>query len=242
MSYAVQQPPAAVPFPARRPAAVTTAVALLWAMAAAGLTYAISMVAVTPGVVGRFRDATAGSSAAENFITVIWLVGALAPVLALIFAALFAVLGVALRRGNRLARAVAVGVCGLGLLTGLGTVGILAAQRSGDAVPGSIGAALSDAYPSGWITLNAVVAVAQVLGYLAVGGLLLAAPREYFGTAPGFVPPSQFEAPASEPQWAGPQTKPFVTGGSEPDQFSDPAVLPKSAPIQEDEYWSRPHE
>lgn len=242
MSYAVQPPPLAVLPAARRPAAVTTAVALLWAMAAAGLTYAIGMVAVTPGVVGRLRDAAPGSDVAENFVTVIWLVGALAPVLALLFLALLVVLGIALRRGNRLARVISLGVCGLGLLTGLGTLGILAAQRAGDAVPGSVGEAVGDAYPTGWLTLNVIVAVAQVVGYLVVGALLLTVPREYFGAAPGFVPPIPFGAPASQSEWAAPQTKPFVTGGSEPDQFSDPAVSSKSASNPEDEYWSRPHE
>ncbi|SDT73285.1 hypothetical protein [Actinoplanes derwentensis] len=242
MSYAVQPTPVAVPSTAGRPAAVTTAVALLWAMAAAGLTYAISMIAVTPGVVSRFRDATSGSSAAENYITVIWLVGALAPVLALLFVALFVVLGAALRRGSRLARLISVGVCGLGLVTGFGTLGVLAAQRAGDAVAGSIGEALDQAYPSGWITLNFAVAIAQVVGYLVVGALLLAAPRDYFGAVPSFVPSSQFVASPSPSEWAAPQTKPFVTDEFEPDQFSDPAVLPKSAPGPEDEYWSRPGE
>ncbi|WP_203803707.1 hypothetical protein [Actinoplanes couchii] len=211
-------------------------------MAAAGLTYAISMVAVTPGVVSRFRDATSGSTAAENYVTVIWLVGALAPVLALLFVALFVVLGAALRRGSRSARLIAVGVCALGLVTGLGTLGILAVQRAGDPVSGSIAEALDQAYPSGWITLNFAVAIAQVVGYLVVGALLMVAPREYFASAPAFLAPGQFVAPPSQSEWAAPQTKPFVTGGSEPDQFSHPAVLPKSAPGQEDEYWSRPHE
>lgn len=240
MSYAVQ-PPVAVPGPAR-PTAVTVAVALLWAMAAAGLTYAISMVVITPGVVSRFQAATSGSSLAESYITVLWLVGALAPVLAMLFTALFVVLGVALRRGSRLARPITVGVCGLGLLTGLGTLGVLAVQRAGDPVAGSIGEALDQAYPSGWITLNFAVAIAQMVGYLAVGALLLAAPREHFAGVPGFVPPIPFVASPSQPEWAAPQTKTFVTGGSEPDQFSDRADLPMSPHGREDEYWSRPHE
>ncbi|HWS37247.1 MAG TPA: hypothetical protein VN408_31510 [Actinoplanes sp.] len=241
MSYAVQPPPVAVPGPAR-PVAVTAAVALLWAMAAAGLTYAVSMVVVTPGVVSRFREATSGSSAAESYVTVLWLVGALAPVLAMLFVALFVVLGVALRRGSRPARPIAVGVCAFGLLTGFGTLGVLAAQRAGDPVAGSIGEALDQAYPSGWITLNFAVAVAQVVGYLTVGALLLAAPREYFAGVPGFVPPIPFGEQPSPAEWAAPQTKTFVTGGSEPDQFSDRTVLPKSPHGQEDEYWSRPSE
>ncbi|GAA0427147.1 hypothetical protein Aca07nite_36120 [Actinoplanes capillaceus] len=244
MSYAAQPPTAAEPPAAPRPATVTLAVALLWAMAVAGLTYAVGMVAVTPGVVGRFRDA-AGSEAAENFVSVVWLISALALVLALLVVALFAVLGIALRRGSRLARAVTLGVCGLGILGGCGTLAVLAAERSGEALPGSVGEALSEAYPEGWIVLNIAVAVAQVIGYLVVGVLLLAAPGEFFGRTapagtalPGFVPPSQIVAPSTG--WAAPQSQPFVTGGSEPDQFSDQPAPSKSEPNPEDEYWSRP--
>ena len=74
-----------------------------------------------------------------------------------------------------------------------------------------------------------------------VGALLLEAPREFFVSVPGFVPPNTFPAPAGAAEWADPQTKTFVTGGSEPDQFSDPAPAAKSQPNPEDEYWSRPH-
>ena len=262
MSYAVQPPPVAAPPAVRRPAAVSTAVALLWAMAVAGLTYAVGMVAVTPGVVGRLRDAAPGSGTVDDFVTVMWLVAALALVLGVLFLAFFVVLGIALRRGNRLARAIALGACVLGVLTGCGTLVVLAAQRAGDAAPGTLSEALNAAYPSGWIVLNVVVAVAQVVAYLVVAALLLSAPRQFFGgtsggnsgetsegtldatpvpavALPGFVPPGQFVADPSE--WAAPQTKPFVTGGSEPDQFSDRPTSPKSAPNPEDEYWSRPH-
>ncbi|MEV0897008.1 hypothetical protein [Actinoplanes sp. NPDC049802] len=214
-------------------------------MAAAGLTYAVGMVAVTPAVVSRFRDATAGSDTSENFISVVWLISALALVLALLVLALFLVLGIALRRGNRLARAVTLGVCGLGILGGCGTLVVLAVQRSGEAAPGSLGEALNEAYPEGWIVLNVVVAVAQLIAYLGVGVLLLAAPGEFFGRTvpagtalPGFVPPSQIVASTTE--WAAPQSQPFVTGRSEPDQFPDQPTPRKSEPNPEDEYWSRP--
>lgn len=247
MSYAVQPPPVAAPPAARRPATVSTAVALLWAMAVAGLTYATGVVAVTPGVIVRLRDAAPNSGAVDNFVTVMWLVAALSLVLGLLFLGFFAILGIALRRGNRLARAIALGACVLGLLTGSGTLAIIAAQRAGEAAPGTLSEALNAAYPSGWITLNVAVAVAQVVAYLVVGVLLLAAPRGFFGgtpapaaAPPSFVPSGQFVAQPSE--WASPQMKPFVTGGSEPDQFSDQPAPPKSEPKPEDEYWSRPHE
>lgn len=239
MSYAAPPPPAVASPPGGRPVAVTMAAIVLWTMAAAGLTYAAGVVAVTPGVVGRFRDAVPGSASADNFVTVIWLVAALSLTLGLIFLALLVALGVGVRRGSRLARAIALGVCGLGLVAGCATLVVLGVQRAGEAVPGTLSEALNDAYPSGWIVLNASVAAAQVVAYLLVGGLLLAAPREFFG---GGKPVDQFVTPATPTEWAAPQTKPFVTGGSEADQFSDLPVPSNSAPKPEDEYWSRPAE
>lgn len=239
MSYAIQPPPVAAPPPAaRRPVTVTVAVALLWTMAAVGLVYAIGVVAVTPEVVGRFRDAVAGSAVVDNFVTVIWLVAALSLVLGLLVVTVFGVLGVALRRGSRLARGITLGVCGLGLLTGLGTLAVLAVQRAGEAAEGTLSEALNQAYPNGWIVLNAAVAAAQVIAYLIVGALVLAAPSAFFGDRTAYVTPVN----SASPEWGGSQTKPFVTGGSEPDQFSDVAAQPKSEPNPEDEYWSRPHE
>jgi hypothetical protein len=238
MSYAVQPPPVAVSPAVRRPVAVSLAAVLLWAMAAAGLTYAIGMVVVTPGVVSRFLESAPSSDVAENFVTVIWLVAALALVLGLIVVALFVVLGIALRRGSRVARGITVGVCGIGLLTGIGTLLILAAQRAGEAAPGTLSEALDAAYPNGWIVLNVAVAAAQVIAYLVVAALVLAAPGAFFAGKPAFVTPVN----SVSPEWGSPQTKPFVTDGSEPDQFSDLTSSPKSTPNQEDEYWSRPHE
>ncbi|GAA4939544.1 hypothetical protein [Actinoplanes utahensis] len=238
MSYAAPSPPAVASPSGGRPTAVTMAAVVLWTMAVAGLTYAVGVVAVTPGVVGRFRDAAPSSASADNFVTVIWLVAALSLALGLIFLALLVVLGAGLRRGSRLARAIALGVCGLGLVAGCATLVVLGVQRAGEAAPGTLSEALNDAYPSGWIVLNVSVAAAQVVAYFLVGALLLAAPREFFGGKPA----GQFVTPATPSEWAVPQTKPFVTGGSEPDQFSDLPALSKSAPKQEDEYWSRPAE
>ena len=237
MSYAAPPPPAVVPRPSGRPVAVTMAAVVLWTMAAAGLTYAVGMVAVTPGVVGRFREAAAGSAVADNFVTVIWLVAALSLVLGLIVLALFVFLGIALRRGSRLARGISLGVCVLGLVAGSATLAILGVQRAGEAVPGTLSEALNGAYPSGWIVLNVSVAAAQVVAYLVVALLLLVTPREFFA---GGKSASQFVTPATPSEWAAPQTKPFVTGGSEPDQFSDLPAPPKSPSKPEDEYWSRP--
>ncbi|MEU4692150.1 hypothetical protein [Actinoplanes sp. NPDC023714] len=160
---------------------MTTAVALLWTMAVGGFVYAISMVAVTPGTVSRFREATSGSEVAENFIAVVWLDAAVGAVVALLVVALFAVLGVGLRRGSRVAWGITLGVCVLGVLGGCGSVAAIGGQQSGDAVPGSLGEALNAAYPAGWIGLNAAVAVAQVIAYIVVAFLLLLAPRAFFG-------------------------------------------------------------
>jgi hypothetical protein len=238
MSYAIQPPPVAAPPAARRPVAVSLAVTLLWVMAATGLAYAIGMVAVTPGVVGRFRDSAPGSAAVDNFVTVIWLVAALSLVLGLLMVALFVVLGLALRRGSQLARGITLGVCGLGLLTGFGTLVVLAVQRAGEATPGTLSEALNAAYPNGWIVLNVAVAAAQVIAYLVVAVLVLAAPSAFFGGTAAYATTVN----SVSPEWGSPQTKLFVTGGSEHDQFSDPPASPKSTPNPEDEYWSRPHE
>ncbi|GIF08049.1 hypothetical protein [Actinoplanes siamensis] len=184
MSYAAV-PPVTAPAPpsSGRPPAVTAASALLWLMGAAGLVYAIVTVAIAPGTVSRFRDA-AGGAEADNFVTVVWLDAALAAVLSILFFALFVVLGLGLRRGSRVARVASLVFCVLGVLGGLGSFVTVLAQRSGDPVPGSISDALGSAYPDGWIGLNVVVTGLQVLAYLAVGAMLLAAPRTFFGYAP----------------------------------------------------------
>ncbi|WP_328464182.1 hypothetical protein OHA21_40015 [Actinoplanes sp. NBC_00393] len=145
------------------------------------MAYAIGMVAIAPATVDRFRAATSGTDQVESFIAVIWIDAAVAAVVAVLAIALFAVLGVGLRRGSRVARGVTLGVCGLGVLAGCGSLLTIALQRSGDALPGSVGAALGAAYPDGWINLNVAVASAQVLAYVAVAALVLLAPRQYFG-------------------------------------------------------------
>ncbi|MEU8239181.1 hypothetical protein AB0C07_13120 [Actinoplanes missouriensis] len=271
MSYAAQPPlaappqsmPGAPPAP-RRPAAVTTAVALLWTMAVAGFVYAAGMVAVTPGTVGRFRDATSGSEVAENFIAVIWLDSAVGAVVALLVVALFVVLGLGLRRGSRVAWGVTLAACALGVLGGCGSVAAIGTQQSGDAVAGSLGEALNEAYPAGWIGLNAAVAVAQVIAYLMVGFLLLLAPRAFFrggGAAAvhpqGGMPPAGFgyamppvyppsESPVTTSPWAAPQSadqySPSDQSPSDADQNVAHPAAQKPAPRPEDEFWSRPSE
>ncbi|RSM56474.1 hypothetical protein DMB66_34735 [Actinoplanes sp. ATCC 53533] len=194
------QPPAVAPAPTsapRRPASVASASALLILMAVAGLGYAIATLAIAPGTVDRFRAAAAGGDSVDvdGFVTVVWIGAALGAVLAVILFALYVVLALGLRRGSNAARIATWVVAGLGLLAGCATTATVAVERSGDPVQGSLSAALSDAYPGSWISLNVALAVAQMLGYVLVGVLLLASPGPFFGRAPKPLPPDPFAAP-----------------------------------------------
>ncbi|MEV6342165.1 hypothetical protein [Actinoplanes sp. NPDC051851] len=180
MSYAVAQPSPPV---ATRPPAVSATSGLLWGMGAAGLCYAIAAVAVAPGTVSRFRAAAIGDTA-ENFVSVVWLDAALAAVVAILAFALLVVLGVGVRRGSGVARIATLVVCAFGTFAGLGSLGVIALQRSGDPSPGSVGEVLGASYPEGWIGVTVIASVAQVAGYLLAGALLLAAPRVFFGISP----------------------------------------------------------
>ena len=199
MSYAMQ-PPAAAPAPTaapRRPLSVVSASVLLILMAVVGLGYAIATLAVAPGTVDRFRAAARGANSVDvdGFVTVVWIGAALGAVLAVILFALYVVLALGLRRGSNAARIATWVVAGLGLLAGCVSTATVAVERSGDPVQGSLSAALSDAYPGGWIPLNVSLAVAQMLGYVLVGVLLLASPGTFFGRAPKPLPPDPFAAP-----------------------------------------------
>jgi hypothetical protein len=180
MSYAVEPPPAP-DVPRRRPVPVTLAAGLLGVMALAGLAYAVATLAVTPGVVGRFRAAAAGADRADvdGFATVLWVAAAVAAVLAVILFALYVVLALGLRRGSNAARIGAWVVSGLGLLAGCGSTVAVVVQRRGIETPGTLGTALADAYPSGWIGLNIAMAIAQMAGYLAVAVLLAVSPSGF---------------------------------------------------------------
>ena len=220
MSYAVQPPPvAAPPFRTGRPAAVTAAALLLWVMAGVGLIYAIVTVVVVPGVVNRFRDVANGpthrpgdlGTDPDYYIAVLWLGASIALVLAVILVAVAAVLGVALRRGSNAARIATLVVCGLGILGGAGASVTVAVQRGGEPVPGSLGQQLTAGYPDGWVGTNLALAVAQVLAYVALAVLVLAAPRGFFrraaapATQPAFGPQGSFGGPqGSYPVAPGP--------------------------------------
>jgi hypothetical protein len=247
---------------------VTSAATLLILMAVVGLGYAVAALAIAPGTVERFRAAAGGANSADvdGFGTVVWIGAAVGAVLAVILFALYVVLALGLRRGSNAARIATWVVAGLGLLAGCGTTLTMAVQRSGDPVPGSLSAALSDAYPGAWIPLNVALAVAQMLGYVLVGVLLLASPGTFFGRAPKPLPPDPFAAPAYGtpgpgapggyppppvgygPPPTGGYAAPLTGGyGSPYPAGSPPSATPPGAapagpppPHPDDEYWSRP--
>jgi hypothetical protein len=194
MSYAVE-PPARVDTPPSRPVLVTLAAALLAVLGLAGLAYAVVTLAVTPGVVGRFRAAAAGADRADvdSFVTILWIAAAVAVVVAVILFALYVVLALGLRRGSNAARIGAWVVSGLGMLAGAGSAVAVIVQRRGVQTPGTLGTALADAYPGGWINLNIAVALAQVAAYVVVAVLLVLSPGGFFRrpavAAPGYAWP-----------------------------------------------------
>jgi hypothetical protein len=186
MSYAVESvPPAGRPAP-RRPAPVTIAAGLLGVMSLAGLAYAVATLTVTPSVVGRFRAAATGAGPAvvDGFVTALWVVAAVAAIVAIILFALYVVLALGIRRGSNAARIGVWVVSGLGLLAGSGSTVAVVVQRHAVGAPGTLGPALSGAYPGGWISLNVAMAVAQMVGYVAVAVLLALAPGSFFRAQP----------------------------------------------------------
>ena len=191
MSYAIQPPVTAAPPPVpapgpRRPAPVTLAAAVLTLMALVGFAYAIATISTAPGTVSRFRAAAVGAASTDidGYVSVIWIGAAIGTVLAVILFALYIVLALGLRRGSNASRIATWVVCGLGLLAGCGSMTTVLLERSGDGDPQSLGAALSDAYPSSWIGLNLSLAIAQMVGYVIVALLLLAARGAWFGRGP----------------------------------------------------------
>jgi hypothetical protein len=196
MSYAVEPLAAAAPA-SRRPATVGLAAALLATMGLLGLGYAVATLAVTPRVVDQFRAGAAGADSGDvdGFVTALWVAAAIAMVLAVILFALYVGLALGLRRGSNAARIAVWVVCGLGLLAGCGSAVAVAIQRGADGSAGTIGTALADAYPGGWIGLNVALAVAQIVGYAVVALLLVVSPGTFFGRAPAQPPPDPFAAP-----------------------------------------------
>jgi hypothetical protein len=180
---------------------VTLAAAVLTLMALVGLGYAIATISIAPGTVDRFRSAAAGAADTDidGYVSVVWIGAAVGAVLAVILFALYVVLALGLRRGSNAVRITTWVVCGLGLLAGCGSMATVLVERSGDGDPQSLGAALSGAYPDSWIGLNLGLAIAQMVGYVLVALLLLAARGAWFGRGPAAQPGSA----APHPGYAG---------------------------------------
>jgi len=241
MSYAVPMP--APPAVARRPVTVQLAAALLALMALVGLGYAIATIAVTPGVLDRFRDeaGSADSGEVDAYVTGVWMSAALGAVLAVILFALYIVLALGLRRGSQASRVGTWVVCGLGLLCGCGTTVVVAALRSGTGDAAALGSVLSDAYPGFWIPLNVSLAGAQILGYLIVAVLLAVARGGFFGSGTPSVSDRAAGAYVTLPTYGSANSyapSPFPPPAGPAGPPAPPVSRPPAAP--DDDYWARP--
>ncbi len=241
MSYAVETPsPAAAP---SRPLTVRLAATLLTLMGVAGLGYAVATLIVVAGAVDRFRAAVPGNDSADvdGYVTVVWVGAALGAVLAVILFALFIVLALGLRRGSQATRVGTWVVCGLGVLFGCASTVTVAVQRSGEGVPGTLGVALSEAYPDSWIGLNVAMAIAQMIGYLVVAVLLAVAPGGFFRRAAPSAQPGTGGAYVTLPTYGSANTYP--PGMPQPPVPPGYAPQPPPAPPvpgPDDDYWARP--
>ncbi|MEU1752265.1 hypothetical protein ABZ436_06365 [Micromonospora matsumotoense] len=200
--------------PARRPAAVTTAVALLGLMALAAGVYAVTILLALGGIIDRFRVAAAGTAADPGDVDGVVRLLRLSTIGAAVLTVLVALLLVGLAGGllarRRAARIGVWVVCGSGLLAGGCALAALVGQRTGplrlgagDRGVADLFGTLGDAYPSWWLPVNAGVSVAQALGYLAVAGLLLLPPAKAWFAPHRSVPPASVP-PHPAAAWAYP--------------------------------------
>ncbi|SCL38314.1 hypothetical protein GA0074692_4970 [Micromonospora pallida] len=168
--------------PSQRPVAVRSAAGLLVAMATVGVAYAVAGLLAMDGTVARFRSATTDlpdRGAVDGVVTLLRATTALTAVLAVAVGALLVALALGLLTGRAGARVATWVVCGLGLLAGIGAVALLVGQRLTpfrlDVDQHSTAVllnALTDAYPEGWVAVNAGLSIGQALGYLVVAVLL----------------------------------------------------------------------
>jgi hypothetical protein len=244
MSYAVQAPVAAP----RRPVTVTIAAALLALMALIGLGYAIATLAVTPGIVSRFRAAAEGLDAtgADGYVTALWVGAGIAVVLGVVLFALYVALALGLRRGSSGARIGTWVVCGLGLLGGCGSAITVWVQR-GSTSADALLTALGSAYPTGWIGLNIGLSIAQMFGYAVVALLVGVGTGGYFRR--GHPTGPQTPVPPGAPPYPHAAPGAYQPGAYQPgpDQ-ADPyqpgshglTGTPPPVPGPDDHYWARP--
>lgn len=179
--------------PARRPAAVTLAAAVLGLMAVAAGAYAVAALLALGGTVDRLRSAAAttgtGRGDVDGVVTLLRVTTILSAVLTVLVGLLLIGLAAGLLAGRRGARVATWVVAGLGLLCGCGSLAVLVGQRAGplrtdEQTTAELLGLLGDAYPSWWIPLNGALSVGQSLGYLVVAVLLaLPAASGWFGRA-----------------------------------------------------------
>ncbi|MFE9190349.1 hypothetical protein ACFYL6_12125 [Micromonospora sp. NPDC007208] len=204
--------------PARRPAAVLSAVTVLLVMAVAALAYAVVDLVVLGGTVDAFRSAARDTSASpeqiNDVVTLLRASAVLSAVVAVLSAPLLAGLALGLLAGRNGVRVATWVVSGLGLLGGCCSVAVVVGERaaplqlgSGEQALAELLGLIGDAYPSWWIPLNAGLSVAQGLGYLVVATLLALPPaNRWFGrhrsttpTAPPRFTPAPHQPPSAPP-------------------------------------------
>ncbi|MGK5674766.1 hypothetical protein ACSNOB_18235 [Micromonospora sp. URMC 106] len=196
---------------ARRPAAVTLAVAVLLLMAVAALAHAVAGAVSLGGTVARFREAAQGTSAGpdqiDRVVTLLRVSTVLTAVVSLLAGLLLAGLALGLRARRSGARTATWVVSGLGLILGCCALALLGVQRAAplrlgedDRATAELLGLVADAQPSWWIPLGAGLSVGQVLGYLVVAVLLaLPAANAWFRRRPAAPDPQQSPTPSAPP-------------------------------------------
>ncbi|GAA2701747.1 hypothetical protein ACFY2R_00505 [Micromonospora olivasterospora] len=169
--------------PARRPAVVGLAAAVLLLMAVGALAYAIVGLVALGGTVDRLRATARGTAAGpeevDGVVTLLRSVVVASAVLTVLVGALLVGLALGLLARRNGARVGAWVVCGLGLLAGCCGLAALVGQRAaplrlggGEPATAELLGLLGDAYPSWWVPVNAALSVGQALGYVVVAALL----------------------------------------------------------------------
>jgi hypothetical protein len=197
----------------RRPGAIRAAAGLLSLMAVAGLAYGVVVLASLNGLIERFRSGVTGSAAGpaeiDSAIGLLRFGAVINTVVTVVVTVVLVVLALGLLHGGAVTRVVTWVVCGLGLVCGWTSVGVLIVQRSlplrlvgaGQQPAADLLRALTVAYPDWWTGLAGGLAAAQALSYLLVA-VLLALPSagafyRRMAIPPG--PPPPVGPPPAEP-------------------------------------------
>ncbi|MDO3706034.1 hypothetical protein Q3W71_30630 [Micromonospora sp. C28SCA-DRY-2] len=195
--------------PARRPAVVSLAAAVLAVMAVAALGYAVAGLLALGGAVAEFRSAAAGTSARpdeiDGMVTLLRVSTVLTAVVSLLVGLLLAGLALGLLTGRSGARVGTWVVSGLGLVFGCCGLAVLVGQRAAplrlgadERATAELLALLGDAQPGWWLPVNAGLSVGQVLGYLVVAALLaLPAANAWFRRRPPVDPTARQQPPTA---------------------------------------------